>query len=133
MKKLIFIFLFAVLTAAASFAQNYTVQEVSGRVEKSLGSGNWDAVKAGDILRADTIIRTGIGAYITVKAGEQILRVDSSKTGKIAELSGGGSVIQIQGRVSETDTSAVSRTQHRVNTASNRASSAAEEIEIDED
>ena len=133
MKRYFFILLFTVSAAAVSFAQNYTVQEVSGRVEKSLGNNTWGIVKAGDILNADTVIRTGMDAYVTVKTGEQVLRIDSSKTGKIPELGGGGSVIRIQGRISETDTSAVKRITGRVASGSARASNAADEIEIDED
>jgi hypothetical protein len=133
MKKMILVFLFVLSTAVTSFAQNFTVQEVSGRVERNSGSNIWETIKAGDILREDTIIRTGIGAYITVKTGEQVMRVDSSKTGKISDLAVGRSSIQIQGRVSETDTSAVSRNSRRIAVASARASDAAEDAEIVEE
>jgi len=133
MKRIIFVFLFAVLTAIVSFAQDYTVQEVSGRVEKDLGNGNWAVVKPGEILRRETIIRTGIDAFVTVKAGEQSLRVDSSKTGKITEIAGNRGAIQIQGKVAEADTSAVRRKTIRIYSSAARANTAEEDEEVDED
>ena len=133
MKKMIFTALVLMVMTAAAYAQSYTVQEVTGRVEQDLGGGKWEAVKAGDSLKAETIIRTGIGARLTVKTGDQILRVEPSKTGKLADLAGSGAVIQIQGKVAQTDTSAVSRDTARVSTASARASTAAAEIEVAEE
>ena len=111
---------------------SYTVQEVTGRVERDKGNGKWEAVKAGETLKADTVIRTVIRASLTVKSGDAILTVGPMKNGKLADIASGGAAIQIQGKVSQTDTGATSRTSGRLSTASARASDAAGEIEIEE-
>ena len=132
MKKVILVLVIALAVTMAVSAQNYVVQEVTNRVEREVSSGKWEPVKAGDTLRAETVIRTVIGASLTVKNGEQVLTVGALKNGKLSELVAGGSVIQIQGRVSETDTAMTSRGTGRVSTASARASDAAAGIDLEE-
>ena len=131
MKKIVFMFVIILAIAATVSAQNYTVQEVTGRVEKETG-GKWAAVKAGETIRGDEVIRTVIGASLTVKSGEKVSVVGPMKNGKLSDLASGSSAIQIQGKVSQTDTEALSRNTGRVSTASARASEAAGEIEIAE-
>ena len=132
MKKTVMIALFALMTAAAVFAQ-YTVEEVSGRVERDAGKGKWEAVKTGDSLKADTIIKTAVGANLKVKFNGKVLTVGPMKTGKIEDLAGSSSTIQIQGKVVQTDTSTVNRNSGNASTASARASDAAAEIEVAEE
>jgi len=128
----------AVTVAAAVWAQaqapvlSYTVQEVTGRVERDTGGNKWVAVKVGDTLKGDTVIRTVIGAKLTVKSGDTVYTVDPVKNGKLADIAASGTAIQIQGRVSQTDTSTGGRGAGKVSTASGRASDAAGEIEIEE-
>jgi len=131
MKKIVFALLITLAVTMAVSAQDYLVQEVTGRVERDTGGGKWEPIKAGETLKAETIVRTVVGASLTVKSGDQLLAVGPMKNGKLADLAGGG-VIQIQGRVSQTDTSAVNRNTGRIGTASARASSAAAEIEVEE-
>lgn len=131
MKKLVFVMLIALAVTMTISAQDYIVQEVTGRVERDAGGGKWEPIKAGETLKADTIVRTVVGASLTVKSGEHFLAVGPMKNGKLADLAGSG-VIQIQGRVSQTDTAAVNRNTGRIGTASARASSAASEIEVEE-
>jgi hypothetical protein len=117
----------------AAFAQPFTVQSVSGRVEKETG-GSWAAVKAGDTLADDAVIRTGIGARLTLTSEGRTFSVGAVQTGKLASLTGnsagnsGG--IRIDGRVVQTDTGEVSRSTGRVSTASARAGDAAAEEDI---
>ena len=132
MKKIVLVVVIALVTAGAAFAQSYTVQEVGGRVEREIGGGKWEAVKAGDSLRAETVIRTFMGASLKVKSGEQVLAVGAMKTGKLGELAGSAGVVQITGKVSQTDTGVASRSTGRVSTASARASEAAAGNEIEE-
>jgi hypothetical protein len=124
------IFIALAVTVAAS--AQYVVQEVTGRVERDAGGGRWTAVSVGDTLRADAVIRTVIGANLTVKNGDEVFTVGPMKNGALSELVKGGSSIQIQGRVSQTDTSSGGRTSGRISTASARASDAAGDIEIAE-
>lgn len=71
MKKIVLILIIALAVTAAGFSQaaNYTVQEVTGRVERNAGGDKWEPVKAGETLGADTVVRTVIGANLTVKHG----------------------------------------------------------------
>lgn len=131
MKKLILVLFFVLIISAAAFSQDYIVQEISGRVEQSVG-GKWEALKAGDVLGTDTVIRTGIGARLMLKSDDQIMTVGAAKNGKISDLVGTSTVIQLEGKISVTDTSELSRTTGRDSTASARASTASAEIEIEE-
>jgi hypothetical protein len=130
MKRVLMILIVATVAAMAASAESYTVQEVTGRVERDAGGGRWETVTAGDTLRADAVIRTVIGSSLTVRAGDQVLAVGPMKTGKLEDIAGSGGVIRIQGRVSEVETGAVARGTGRVNTASARAGDAAAEIEL---
>ena len=131
MKKLILVALIVFAVTMAVSAQTYTVQELTGRVEREVGTNKWEPVKVGDALKGDTVIRTVIGANLTVTTGSDVLAVGPMKNGKLSDLVGSASVIQIQGKVAETNT-AVNRNT-RVSTASARASSAAAEIEVEEE
>jgi hypothetical protein len=132
MKKLVFTMVIALAVTTAVSAQSYIVQEVTGRVERDAGSGRWVPVSAGETLRADTVIRTVIGASLTVRNGEQVSTIGAMKNGRLIDLTGSSPAVQIQGRVSQTDTSEINRSTGRVSTASARASDAATEIEIEE-
>ena len=132
MKKIILAALFAMAVTAAALAQSYTVQEVKGKVEQKVGN-EWKAILKDDVLKADTIVSTGIGASLTVKTGDQVLTVKAMVTEKkLSEAAGSGVVINIQNKISQTDTSAVSSNTERVSTASTRASDAAAETEFAE-
>jgi hypothetical protein len=129
MKKTLVILIVFMATGGAVFAQSFTVQNVSGRVEQETG-GSWTAVKAGDTLSADSVIRTGIGARLTLASEGRTFSVGAVQTGKLASLAGNSGAIRIDGRVAQTDTAAVSRSTGRVSTASARASDAAAEEDI---
>ena len=133
MKKIILAGIMVLALTMIAFAQSYTVQEVTGRVEQELGSDTWEAVKAGDVLKEDAMIRTLVGASLTVKAGEEVLRVGSMKTGKLSDIAGNEGVIQIKGKISTTDTAAVNRDTGRVSTASARANTGITPAEVVEE
>jgi hypothetical protein len=130
MKKMLLILIVFMAISGAVFGQSFTVQNVSGRVERDSGGGRWEAVKAGDALTGEMVIRTGIGAALTLASEGRTFSVGAVQTGTIASLAGSGTGIRIDGRVAQTDTGAVSRTTGRVSTASARASDAAEEEDI---
>jgi hypothetical protein len=129
MKK-IMLLLIIMTAAVAAFAQSFTVQNVSGRVERETSGGKWEVVKAGDALTGDTVIRTGIGAKLTLASDARTFSVGAVQTGSVTSLAGNTAVIRIDGRVAQTDTGEVSRTTGRVSTASARASDAAVEEDI---
>ena len=129
MKKIVILIAMLSLVAVAAFAQSYTVQTVTGRVQREAGTGRVD-VKAGETLSADTVIHTGIGASLVLKSGEKTYTVSAARSGKVAELSTASSGLRISGNVSRTDTGAAARTTTQVSTASARASDAAAEDDI---
>jgi hypothetical protein len=129
MKKTLLVLIVFMAISGAVFGQSFTVQSVSGRVERETG-GRWTAVKAGDTLTGETVIRSGIGAALTLASEGRTFSVGAVQTGTIASLAGSGTGIRIEGRVAQTDTGAVSRTTGRVSTASARASDAAAEDDI---
>ena len=128
MKKIAAFWAMLCAMAVSVFAQNYTVQSVSGRVQKESGAARVD-VNAGDILSADTVITTGIGASLILKDGDRTFTVPAAKSGKVAELVTTGGV-RMGGNIARTGTEAVSRTTGQTSTASARASDAAQEEDI---
>jgi len=127
MKKLVIFILMVCAMAAVGFAQSYTVQAVTGRVQREEKNTRID-VKIGDTLSADTIIHTGVGASLVLKNGDITLTVPAVRDGKTAELAAAG--VKITGSAAKVDTTAVNRTTAQASTASARASDAAEEPDI---
>jgi hypothetical protein len=130
MKKILLVLIVLMVVGGAAFGQSFTVQSVSGRVEQETGGGKWEAVKVGSTLTNDSMVRTGIGAALTLASGGRTFSVGAVQTGKLAALTEKSAGIRIEGRVAQTDTGEVSRTTGRVSTASARASDAAEEEDI---
>ena len=126
-KKITLLSIVFCMAAGGLWAQNYTVQEVKGRVQKESGSSRID-VNAGDILGADTVIITGVGASLILKDGDKTLTVPSARNGKVSELATSG--VRISGNIARADTNAVTRTSAQVSTASARASDAAKDDDI---
>jgi hypothetical protein len=131
-KRLVLTVLVALAAAGAAFGlENYTVQSVSGKVEREVKSGVWEAVKIGDIVSGETVLRTAVGASVTLASGGTASVIGAAKNGTVAVLIKGR--IQIGGQVSKTNTEESERTTGRVGTASARASDAAGEFPIDEE
>ncbi|MDR1410681.1 MAG: hypothetical protein LBI91_00585 [Spirochaetaceae bacterium] len=130
MKKIVLVLTALLAVCGAAFAQSFTVQSVSGRVERE-ADGGWKTVQAGDALNGETVIRTGIGARLAVVSGGKTFSVGAVQNGRLAALAGNSGGIRIDGRVARTDTGEVSRTTGRVSTASARASDAAAEEDLD--
>jgi len=129
MKKIAVLIVIINITAGFVFAQNYSVENVTGRVQREAGSGRVD-VKVGDTLSADTVIHTGVGATLTLKEGDSTLTVPAARNGKVGELAVAGANVRLSGNVARVETSAVSRTSAQISTASARASDAAAEEDI---
>jgi len=129
MKKVLMVLALMCAMTVCVFAQNYTVQSVTGRVQQVKG-GIRVELKTGDIITANTVIHTGIGASLVLKEGVKTLTVPAASSGKVAELAVAFSGIRISGNVVKTDTSAVSRTSAQASTASVRASDAAGDPDI---
>lgn len=129
MKKFFIIAVLVCTMAAFAFADaNFTVQTVTGSVTRELGNQTI-AIKEGDILPASTVVKTNAGASLVVRADNgRIIRITESQNGTVAELIRPG--VRIGGNVSQTDTTAVTRTATGAGTASARASDAAGDDDI---
>jgi hypothetical protein len=133
MKKLLIV-LSIILAGTVSAFGDYIVEEVTGRVEQEIGSGR-AVVKAGDVLAEDTVLHTNIRSSVTLTAGGTTYTIGAAQNGAIASLTSGAQAggIRIGGQVTKTNTSAADRTTGRIGTASARASSAANDLPIDEE
>ena len=130
MKKICLTMVIAIVVTAAISAQSYTVQSVSGRVQQEAGNSRVD-INVGDVLSANTVIHTGIGAVLVVWDGERTITIPAAQNGRpLAELTVSGTSVRISGNVTQVNTGAVSRTTAQVGTASARASDAAEDDDI---
>jgi hypothetical protein len=129
MKKIVFLFVLLCAMAVCVFAQSYTVQSVTGRVQQDKG-GSRVEIKVGDTLSGDTVIYTGIGASIVLKEGDKTFTIKAARNGKVSELASSSSSVSISGNVAKTDTGAVTRTTAQASTASARASDAAADTDI---
>jgi len=125
MKRIVVLIALMCAMAVCVFAQSYTVQSVTGRVQQEKG-GSRVELKVGDTLTADTVIHTGVGASVVLKTGDKTLNVTAAKSGKVSEVASAPSSVQIKGSVAKTDTGAVNRTTAQASTASARASEAAQ-------
>ena len=129
MKKILLAAVLALAFAHVVFAQNYTVQSISGRVEQERGSSRV-VVNTGDVLSANTVIFTGIGASLVVREGDKTHTIPAARNGKISELAAFSGGVRISGNVARTDTAGITRTTGQIATASARASDAAAENDI---
>ena len=124
MKKIVVVVIMVCAMAAFVFGESFTVQNVTGRVQRESGKQKID-VKAGDTLDGETVISTGVGASIVLKSGEKTYNVPAARNGKVSELANAAAAVRIGGVVARTDTGVVGRTTGQVGTASARASDAA--------
>jgi hypothetical protein len=75
MKKTMFAFVFA-MAVMSVFAQNGVIKELSGTVElKSAGSSAFTPAKAGDIVKQDTVVSTGLKSNALIEIGSTVIAV----------------------------------------------------------
>jgi hypothetical protein len=129
MRKGVFVLVIALAVTLTAAAQNYSVETVTGRVQRVSGTNRVD-VKEGDILTADTVIQTGVGASLVLKQGENTFTIPAARNGNLGELISTASGTRINGNVARVDTAVATRTTGQVTTASARASDAAEDEDI---
>ena len=129
MKKMILVLVIAFAVSAAAFAQSYTVQEVTGRVQREAGNNRVN-VAVGDTITADTVIHTGVGASLVLRSGGNTFTVPAARTGAVSELINSDSRVRIGGNITRVETESAGRTGRQASTASARASDAAEDDDI---
>jgi hypothetical protein len=120
------------LCAGIGAQERFTVQSVAGNVEREVSSGKWETVKSGDVLTADTVIRTRLNSGLVIRMGERSSTVGAMQRGVLNDLVRGGSAsgsaagVRIEGNVAETDTTRRSAGGGASSTAAARASDAAD-------
>jgi len=129
MKKIVVLLVMICILAGSVFAQSYSVQSVTGRVQREAGNNRVD-VTAGDTLTADTVVHTGVGASLVLREGDRTLTIPAARNGRVGELVSASSGVRISGNVARVDTGAIGRTTAQVATASARAADAAADDDI---
>ena len=129
MKKVIFVLVIALTITGVAFAQNYTVESVTGRVQREAGSNRVN-VDVGDVLTSSTVIHTGVGASLVLKAGDNTFTVSAARSGVVSDLITTASGVRIGGNITRSDTGAVARATGQIATASARASDAADDNDV---
>jgi hypothetical protein len=134
MKKILVtaIILGIALTGLVFAADGYEVQNVTGKVEREVSPGKWEAVIAGVVLTPATVINTGLNSTLVLKAGEKVLTIKAMQKGTIENLTSAGastSGVRIGGKVSDSNTTTTARGTSNISTASTRASDAAQDLD----
>jgi len=125
MKKLLVFAILICVVTAFGFADKFTVQSVTGRVERESGAQKV-AVNAGDVLDGSVLIRTFAAASVVLRDEKgKTVTVSARRNGSIAELVKASSGVQIGGNISHTETGTVNLTGAQSGTASARSSDAA--------
>jgi hypothetical protein len=132
MKKFCALLFFGLVFSVMVFAADtYTVQSVTGKVEREVSPGKWEALAVGTTLTGATVVNTGINSTLVLKSGSQSVTVPAMKKGTVETLAAAGSAagIRIGGKVSGNETAVSARGTVTTSTASTRASEAAEDLE----
>lgn len=111
----------------------YVVQSVTGKVEREVSAGKFEAVTAGLKLAPSTVINTGVNSTLVVKVGDRLVTIKAMQKGTVEKLvsgvAAGNSGIKMGAKAATTDITAEDgQTRKNTATASTRASSATEDI-----
>jgi len=128
MKKIVILIIMMSVFVGYAFAQDYSVESVTGSVQRESGSNRIN-LKAGDVLKPDTIIHTAAGSALVIKLGDRVINIPAARSGTVSDLAS-RSGLRISGNVSRVETGAVARTGGQASTASARASDAAQGDDI---
>jgi hypothetical protein len=112
MKKILFpVFLLGVILGGMAFAEDYTVESVTGKVEREVSPGKWQALGRGMILSSDTVIDTGVNAQLVLSSGGNSVTINARQKGTVENLIGGVSVpgVRISEKVTESQDGVSSR------------------------
>jgi hypothetical protein len=107
MGKIVFTgFLLGVFLAGPVFAVEYTVENVTGKVEREVSPGKWQAVARGMLLDSATVIDTGLNAQLMLNTGGRFVIIRARQKGTIESLIAGASVsgVRIGERAEESET-----------------------------
>jgi hypothetical protein len=93
MKKTICaVFFLGVVLVGRVFADGYAVESVTGKVEREVSPGKWQAVARGMILDSATVIDTGFNAQLVLNANGRFMIIKALQKGTVKSLINGASV-----------------------------------------
>lgn len=124
----------SVAVFAESATTEYIVQGVTGKVEREVSAGKFEAVTEGLKLAPATVINTGLNSSLVVKTGDKVVTIKAMQKGSIDKLvasAASGKVgIKIGSKATTTDVTAdEGQARTNVSTASTRASDATKDLE----
>jgi hypothetical protein len=124
MKKTLFpVFLLGVILAGMVFAEDYTVESVTGKVEREVSPGKWQLLARGMVLGSAAVIDIGLNAQLVLSAGSKFVTINAMQKGTVENLIDGTSVPGV--RISEKAT----ESKNGVSTGSGGVSGGAEDSE----
>jgi hypothetical protein len=109
MKRTVFaVFLLGAVLAGPASAGEYAVESVTGKVEREVSPGKWQAVARGMILDSATVIDTGINAQLVLNAGGSFVIIRARQKGTAESLINGAPVsgVRIGEKAAESETGA---------------------------
>lgn len=120
---------------AEAATQDFTVKSVTGKVEREVSAGSWEAVTPGMKLAPSAVVNTGLNSSLVLNSGERVVTIKAMQKGSIDKLvatntaAKGG--IKIGAKVSESsvNTDSDKNKTTNVSTASTRASDATKDLE----
>ncbi|WP_010257146.1 hypothetical protein [Treponema primitia] len=131
-KVLVLSVLFSAIFVGFVFgADNYTVQNITGKVDTLGSSGQWITVSVGDILSPSTTVKIGINSVLVVKNGdkEEVIRA-AARQGTLESFLGGGTArISVGGNVVNSNVSVPASGTSNISTSATRASDAASDLD----
>jgi hypothetical protein len=112
-------------------AEGYTVQSVSGRVEREVSPGKWEAVTVGMTLSAGAVINTSLNSSLVLNDGSGTITIKAMQKGTVESLAAAAAAsgIRIGGKVTDSKSLAAERRTPNISTASTRAGNGTEDTE----
>ena len=62
------------------------VQTVTGKVEREVSAGKWEAVEVGMKLAPSTVVNTGLNSSLVLKAGDKVIVIKAMQKGTVEKL-----------------------------------------------
>jgi hypothetical protein len=127
-RKIVMILALGMVCAGLAFAADpYVVQSVTGKVEREVSPGQWEAVNEGASLTAAAVINTGLNSILVLKNGDKTVTIKAMQKGTVENLAAAGSsgAVRISGKISSSTAALRARGTSNTSTASTRASEVA--------
>ncbi|MDR1445988.1 MAG: hypothetical protein LBI90_03720 [Treponema sp.] len=133
MKRILLLALvLGVFLSGLAFAADWTVQSVTGKVEREASPNTWEAVSSNGTLSDSAVVRIGLNSTLVLKSGDQVKTIRGAKTADTIEkliVADNASGVKLGGKISASSTAVNARSTQSSSTASQRASEAVGDTE----